>query len=212
MKTSHVLVGVGALGTTGWIAWRMYQRNKLVEMLQVWPPFRERAAELAAEQVGYFNTTSADEGYRAITGADPSLWTTLLGLTGPAGEKVGDVVQKGYETYDKGGNVYSSGKKTAASWYDWAKSYTPWGVIDIGADPSSGGSLLSTVTMLSVPAAAALSYHRNRSIGWAALHGFLSLTYLAYRGIEAVASKQVATSNPDAYAGVRALLEKKEVA
>lgn len=53
------------------------------------------------------------------------------------------------------------------------------------AQSGSSSSIMSGLFALSVPIAMGLSYQKNHSVGWAFVHGFVALPYLAYRGFQA---------------------------
>ena len=58
------------------------------------------------------------------------------------------------------------------------------------------GKVYTYSMWVAAPVAAALSYRKNKSIGWAALHGLvLPRFYLAYRGVDALAGGSSTRSN-----------------
>lgn len=64
---------------------------------------------------------------------------------------------------------------------------TPYGQISAeqaAKIKAAQGSDLGKLYMLATPVAWAVSYSRNQSVGWALLHGLISVPYLIYAGIQ----------------------------
>jgi len=191
-KTALYAAGGLGIGSATFITWRVYERNQLKVMLAGDPLFEGLPIGLVIQnQLPMASVKTADHVYEAavaellamkeavvIGATEPTTFETGI----PAVDTALAVAQSvGIDTSPVMTAVLGRKNPTEAMLEGSSTALTP------AASPASG--LASSVFMLSrllvVPAAIGLSYTRNNSVGWAALHGLLIPTwYLGYRGVQ----------------------------
>lgn len=136
LSTWAMLLGVGA---GGWYVYRRQQRAKLADLLRALPDIGGRADEIAAEEITYFSTKTADEAYKELVGSSVGISARLLSYL-PEGTQ--ESVRQSAEAIQAAASEISSevrgganvAQDTAASWSEWLPWNGPEGLAGPGGD------------------------------------------------------------------------------
>lgn len=129
MRARNIVIGGAAIGTAGWVIYRVTQRARLQKLLDDSPAVAVAqstgaidwtAKEKAEEAITFFNTISADQAFSEI----------LASLPLPDPRLLEDVWDMGKDLTEQGEDLFGLPRGTineqTAAWTDYAQSWVDW--------------------------------------------------------------------------------------